>query len=353
MYVYVSIRTMPPLTTTTQPARPWRFKILALVGVLVLLALGAFWYGAGGKDSLLGMPQTGGLLLTLQDKDTKNFTMREYSFATGALEPLFANNQNNLTGAFSADGTQVAYMSRQTNDQAYQLYVMNTATKALTQVTNDANRIKREPVWSRSGAYIAYVVQPAGLQGADLSNPDRWQTFLVDRVGKTLGVVGGLHPFFSPDDKTLFVLRANGIYAFPVEQFTANDAGVPDALDGTLVVPTITNPDLPASRSAKVVVSPDHAKLAWLVPKEHFVRVFTVENWSPLTLVKDADIHTIAYGGAFSPDNQFLALQQAQLVGGELANAKIAVYKLSDLRMNEVLDLSSYNPGFIWLGGWR
>jgi len=350
MNVYVLY--MPPQDTTSKPAQTRLFKIAVLTATLLVLGLGAFWYKTN-EHRAIGVPKTGGLLLTLQDKDTKQFTLYEYSFATGALEPFFTNTQSNLTGAFSADYRHLAYMSRQKNNTPYQLYVMNTATAELTQVTNDANTIKREPSWSRTGAYLAYAVQPAGLQGADLSNPDRWQTFLVDRAGKTLGVVGGLHPFFSPDDKTLFVLRANGIYAFPVEQFTANDAGVPDALDGTLVVPTITSPDLPASRSAKVVVSPDQAKLVWLVPKQELVRVFTVVEWSPLTLVKDADIQTIAYGAAFSPDNQFLALQQAQLVSGELANAKIAVYKLSDLRMNEVLDLSSYNPGFIWLGGWR
>lgn len=343
---------MPPQNTASTSAQTWVFKVIILTAALLVLGLGAFWYNTSEKNALLGMPQVGGLLLTLQDKDTKNFNIYEYSFETGALEPFFTNNHSNLTAALSADYGHVAYMSRQTNEQAYQLYVMNTATQTLTQVTNDANNIKREPAWSRSGAYLAYAVQPAGLQGAELSYPDNWQTFVVDREGKTLGVVGGLHPFFSPDDKTLFVVRANGIYAFPMEQFSVGD-GMPAALDGALVVPTITDSELPASRSTKVVVSPDQAKLAWLVPKEGFVRVFSVKEWSPLTLAKDDDIQAIAYNAAFSPDSKFLALQQAQMVGGELTNAKIAIYKLSNLRTTDVLDLRSYNPSFVWLGGWR
>lgn len=330
-------------------------------GVLIILSAIGLWYlysrglFSGVNAVIDGQPLVGELFLTLQDTTNKTPDVYSYVFGVGELKPFFGTNRNNMTAAFSADYKKIAYMSRQKDERAYQLYVLDADRSKLKQITNDANRIKREPVWSHNGAYIAYAVQPGGVSGAKLSTPDSWQIFITTAAGKTLGVVSGTNPFFSPNDEVLFVLRADGIYAIDMPQFTqSKNAAVVTAPQAKLVVPTIADPKLPASRSMRLSVSPDGKRLAWSVPKEGFVRVATITQWEPLTIQKDKDIKTTAYYSVFSPDSQFLALQQADAASdGKLSKARIVVYKLSNFHSAKVLDLSAYDPSFMWLTAWR
>jgi hypothetical protein len=330
-------------------------------GIFIILFAVGFWYlytrGIFNEVRAVidGQPLAGELFITLQDTANKTPDVYSYMLGAGELKSFFGTNRNNMTAAFSADYKKIAYMSRQKGERAYQLYVLDADRSQLQQITNDANRIKREPVWSHNGAYIAYAVQPEGVTGADLSTPNSWQIFITTAAGKTLGVVSGTNPFFSPNDEVLFVLRADGIYAIDMPQFTqaANAAAVTSS-QARLVVPSIADPKLPVSRSMKIAVSPDGRRLAWSVPKEGFVRIATVTQWEPLTIEKDKDLKVTAYYSVFSPDSQFVALQQADAASdGKLSNARVVAYKLSNFHSAKVLDLSAYDPSFMWLTAWR
>lgn len=331
------------------------FIILFVLGTWYLYSRGIF---SGTRAVIDGQPLVGELFVTLQDTTNKTPDVYSYVLGLGELKPFFGTNRNNMTAVFSADYKRIAYMSRQKGEKAYQLYTLGADRTNLKQVTNDANPIKREPVWSHSGAYIAYAVQPGGLTGANLSSPNNWQVFITSTEGKTLGVVSGTNPFFSPNDEVLFVLRAEGIYALDMAQFTQPKAttgaqGIVSP-EARLVVPTIADPKLPASRSMKISVSPDGRRLAWSVPKEGFVRIATIIQWEPLAIEKDKDIRATAYYSVFSPDSQFVALQQADVASdGKLSNARVVAYKLSNFHSAKVLDLSAYDPSFMWLTAWR
>jgi len=298
------------------------FIILFILGSWYLYSRGIF---IGTRAVIDEQALTGESFLTLQDTTNKTPDVYSYIFGVGELKPFFGTNRNNMTAVFSADYKRIAYMSRQKGEKAYQLYTLGADRTNLKQVTNDANPIKREPVWSHSGAYIAYAVQPGGLTGANLSSPNNWQVFIISTEGKTLGVVSGTNPFFSPNDEVLFVLRAEGIYALDMAQFIQPKTTSVQTImspEARLVVPTIADPKLPASRSMKLSVSPDGRRLAWSVPKEGFVRIATITQWEPLVIEKDKDIKTTAYYSVFSPDSQFVALQQADAVSdGKLSNA--------------------------------
>lgn len=333
--------------------------LLVLVVVVVLWASFRSFHGTSTKGTYLdGVPLTGSLYLTLRDPSSSNLKLNVYTFnlSTQKLAPLFINDKLNITPDISPDGTQVAFMSRWSTELAYQLFVVNTASMNVEQITQDANNFKQDPIWSRDGTRVAYVVQGTGKNlNSDL--PNSWFVFVADIAQHTQQVVSaGVDPFFSPDGKTLFVLQNDGIHAVDLSKLhTSTKPGQSQLSTSTLVVPTITGTTTPASQTMKIALSHDATHLVWTAPRHGLVRVFKITSWAPLALVAEKDLPANTYYAVFSPDSQYLALEEVDLEDASTkpTNARVVVYHLGDYNSTSVTSLSAYSAPYIRLTAWQ
>jgi Tol biopolymer transport system component len=337
------------------------FVVLAVLIVVALVVLVELHSNRKGSY-IDGAPVTGTLYLTLESPADANsngntyLNTFTYNLASNKLAPYFTDSNRNITAVLSPDGTQLAYFSRANTDPIFELFVKNIATGRTQQLTLDANKFKREPTWSHDGSLIAYSVESQATSSNPLV-PNAWGVFLVNPSG-TLGneyFAGvGIDPFFSPDGKTLYSLQNDGIHATDLTQLISAQQGKKVLPASTLAVPSITGTTTRASQTMKISVSPDGTHLAWSVPMQGYTDIFKVTSWSPLALTLEKNLPIAAFYSVFSPDSQYVALEQVDVNAQNIpSNPGIVIYHLGDYTYQKVLDLSQYSPTYLWLSSWQ
>ena len=350
--------------------------IIGALGCVLLGALasvGLYYVSQQHKGVQLGQTKlVGTLYLTLNPvAHPSDINIHTFNLANRTLAPLLANGRINITPGLSASGNKLVYMSRGKNENAFQIYGMTTDKQAFFQMTEDANQFKREPVWSSDDMHVAYSVQTASAASASsLQLPNSWLVFITN-LAKEAKLAGlGANPFFSPDGKVLYALQNDGIHGvsvaslYPAPTKSKTATATQSATFGPLLVPTIagtvaTNEQQATStagalKNMKISVSPDGKRLAWSVPTRGFVRIFAVTSWAPLTLAPEKDLPVTALFSTFSPNSQYLALEQVVLdANKQFVNPKIVIYSSVDWEKVEALDLSAYTTKYLWLSAWR
>ena len=328
---------------------------LLIIGIIcfVIFAASFFVYRIQNKGIELGGNKlVGSLYLTLSPlSNSSKLDIYTFDLSNKSLSPLLSNKRDNITPALTVGGDTVAYASKGGEEAAFQIYSMSLQSKYSSPLTQDANPHKSEPTWSSDNIHVAYSVQSLSTS-TNLLFPSNWLVFVTDneKNAKLAGV--GSNPFFSPDGQTLFVLQNDGIHSMSVASLY-NTKSKQQAGFSKLLVSSITGAGR-ALKSMKISVAPDGKRLAWSVPTEGYVRIFGVNSWAPLTLVPEKDIPVTALGAAFSPDSQYLALEQVTTaVDAKFTNPKIVIYSLKDYASVTALDLSAYSTKSLWLSAWR
>jgi WD40 repeat protein len=298
---------------------------------------------------------TGNIFLTLQSPSTGTLDIYAYNVTSGALATMLSNGGHNMTAAFSHDGKMVAF-SHRGGPSLWQIYIANADGSGSRQITTDSNRFKREPVWSYDGRQLAYSVEQENPNLNPLA-PNSWEVYLSDLTNAPVFLGLGIDSFFSPDGRTLYVLQNDGLHAINLTKVSmaGNTAGVPLPFPSQLVESTLVmGSSTMASQTMKISVSPDGTHLAWSAPTLGLVRIYKITSWAPFIIEPEKDLQVTAYYSAFSPDSQYLALQEVDLdVNGLPTNARVVTYHLGDYQPVTKLDLSQYPVSYVFLTAWQ
>ncbi len=128
--------------------------------------------------------------------------------ASGTLTNLTNNAVDDITPTLSPDGKRIAFARDTDGDGAFQIFVLDLATRATRQLTASNSIFALYPAWSPDSSRIAY------MQGSLLNpstNPFKIFTLAVNQTGtrtaapiqQTFGTSLDITPAWSPDSSQL------------------------------------------------------------------------------------------------------------------------------------------------------
>ena len=318
---------------------------------LCLLAAGAFLYllpviwSPAVEQSPPENPLLGKLYLTLVPK-SGDTPLNLYSFDLQAdsLEQLPLPGEE-VSGSISPDGRWLAY-ARYDGAGVMQIFIADMNSWKSMQVTNDAIKYKRNPVWSPDGKEIAYIAKEVSAPHShdhtpEEERPELWQIFVIDLAGNERFITTGTSPLFSPDGNALLVLKNDGIGFQSLRNLTD---------EGTLVW-RMARPNTTLSHM-KLVLSHDKRTLTW--SNHHFNELLFFDvTWNPVVLKLSKKIETQATWAAFSPDDTLIAVEGGDNENDLIVRSRVDVYALDGSFGKTVLDLEPYDMDYLWLTEWR
>lgn len=330
-----------------------KFRIFSLLFLVAIVIVGYVAYSQGYFGA---MTSKMGVSSEFNPKGTLYFSLIPidrteksgiYSFVIGDRDVKKVLVDDSLNASPSLVGQNTIVFSRkEPGSEYFQIFTMNENGTSLQKITDSQRLYKREPIVSHDGTKIAYVAQVID-EGLDSTFPRAWRVVVTDMSGKEEYVTRGVNPIFSPDDTKLLVLKEDGLYLFDLKKNVSADPS--EGKVGTLVLPSLGGSN---SQTMKLTLSPDDLSLLWSNPKGGKVGLYSI-TWEPfaLTIRRTFDVH--AFWSAFSPDNQYVALEEVDL-GTEVRNPRVVVYSLTSGESKQVLNLSAYSPTYLWMSGsWK
>jgi TolB protein len=203
---------------------------------------------------------TSGGEIAFESNRTGNWDIYLLDLQTGIMRSLTGSPADDLTPAWSPDGSQIAFVSDRDNDLRTELYVMNADGTNLRQLTN-GERIDRDPFWTDARSLV-YMHGWKQIYMMDVETGDeRW-----------LGT--GFTPRLSPDGKSLlYYIEAGGSYSSHVYTIDLIDHHVTDLTAGT-------------SHNWGGIWSPDGNAIAFMSNRGGKPNIFTVRpDGSSLTAI--------------------------------------------------------------------
>lgn len=251
----------------------------------------------------------------------------------------------NISPSVSKDGKTLVFARKKMNDPALQIFTSDISGKNIHQITNTPDKYKREPVFSPSGEFIAYISHntKSSDKDPDPGIPESWSTYLTDIKGNAIRVADGVNPIFSPDGKKLLVLQNDGLHAFDISTWTT-----PKHLG--LVLGTVGGG---ASAMMKIGVSADGKMIAWPSVSKNNVVVSRINSWDNFSISPLLVIETKAYWSVFSPDGKYLAMLEWRKDDTGKEYPIIMGYDLSNGKSEKIVTLTSDDKSYLWFGAWK
>jgi Tol biopolymer transport system component len=330
-----------------------KFRLLSFLLLVGLVLVGYFVYSQGYVGTLQkqnldfgskfdpqgtlyfslipidGTAKSGIYSFTMGDKDVKRVLVDDALNASPSLTP----------------GGKLVFSRKESGEEYFQIFSMEPNGADLKKITSSQRLYKREPVVSHDGTKIAFVAQVVD-EGLNPTLPRAWRLLVTDLQGKEEYVTRGVNPIFSPDNTKLLVLREKGLYIFDLKKNASNTPD--DGKFGVLVLPSVGESNL---QMMKFSVSSDNSKLLWSDPKSGKVGLYSL-TWEPFKLTLLRTFNTYAFWSAFSPDGQYIALEEVDW-GVEAKNPRVVIYSLQTEESKEVLDLSAYSTAYLWMSSWK
>ncbi len=302
---------------------------------IVVVILGA-WYIFSSMRGPASAPFPGTLYLTLPDASTNKPSIHTLVASTPTPTRFFTPEWTATHGvALTPDGLTMAYVGEYGENQIPQIFFTKTDRTAMGQISRDANRVKKNLVWNAQGTRLAYAARAEASSEDTLSS---YRVFVTALTGSTTSLTGGVPQFFSPDGTSLFVMQKGGLRAIPSTTGTPLSS-VPNA---RISASTQLSP------ATKVVLSPDHRRLAWTLPEQGIVQIFAITSWTPLTLALEKEISVKAIEPVFSSDGTSLALLDIAR-----STTRLMVYDLSTYTSRQVFNMGKYTRDALELSVWR
>jgi TolB protein len=212
-----------------------------------------------------------------------------FAYSPGALPLTRLTNQpwDDITPAFSPDGSKVAYSSRQNG--YWDLYLLDLASGQTTRLTDNA-AYDAHPTWSPDGQWLAYESYTDNFDIYILSVADPSQA----PIQLTANAGSNTAPDWSGGSgrKVAFVSTRTGEADIWVADLDIVDNRFTDASQS------------PQTNDAHPVWSPDGSRLAWAANANGVTSLYMLDLGQPGTPPR------LAGGGSwpvFSPDGQVLA----------------------------------------------
>lgn len=197
------------------------------------------------------------------------------------------------------------------------------------------------PVFSPDGQKIAFLLQRFV---SDIW-AESWTSYVIDLEGNILTSLPGSMPLFSPDGKSLLLVRNPGIYKINLETNESERVIEFRDKDGNLVLNKFF---------IKASLSPDGKKLAISDFSQPAFYVFEIESWEPFKHKLLAQMNLIAAWSAFSPDGKYLAIQEADEVTPEgMTNPRLSIFETCTFEKLFSFDLKGYLSSDMWVSDWR
>lgn len=256
------------------------------------------------------------------------------------------------TSKISPDGTKMAVSAMSNSDDEVtsdiELFIRNLATGESEEVrTLEGLYEKRNPSWSADGTQVAFAARRTN--DADVLTPESWSVYVYKVGSDTYAkpITEGANPVFLPDG-TLAVLKHDGIYHVNP---TTGESTRTSLLDGTSQINT------------KFDVSRDGTKVALALPANSEVFVVPVSSWSPFQMGEEViRIPTPAFWPAFSPGGEYLALQVVdwmETASGTSSTTiptptdqRLMVFSLREKTWGSSLDLRGYIQDQLFITDW-
>jgi len=307
---------------------------LVVPACLVVVILGT-WYLFSMRGPAPA-PFPGTLYLTLPDKVTNKPSTHTLTAATLTPTRFFTPEWTSTHGAaLTPDGLTMAYVGEYGENQIPQIFFTKTDRTAMGQISRDANRVKKNLVWNAQGTRLAYAARAEASSEDTLSS---YRVFVTTLTGSTTSLTGGVPQFFSPDGTSLFVMQKGGLRTVP------STTGTPPSSVPNARISSSTQ----LSPATKVVLSPDHRRLAWTLPEQGIVQIFAVTSWTPFTLALEKEISVKALEPVFSSDGTSLALLDIAR-----STTRLMVYDLSTYASHQVFNMGTYTRDALGLSAWR
>jgi Tol biopolymer transport system component len=326
--------------------------LLVIVGILVF---GAWFLGINQeeveKEAIFTTEELDGRIYLSLVPNQEGFFQRiyYYDFQTEELhrfEGEFNSDQSPIThmitSVFSPNRDKIAFVGSRFDDQiANQVYLVNPDGSDVEPITNSAS-VKRNPDWSPDGNRLVFEVVPEGV-GPDTILPEEWKIYLTDLEGNEVFVTNGLFPKFSPDGTKLLILKNDGLNLYDLQDPTFSSR--------ELLVPISEGF---SSGVMKLGLSNDRQMFAWTFPNERNVYVYRIHSWGleeePPSAALVTTLTSRAFWPVFSPDNQYLALEEIET---SFERPALVVYKIATGERIKLYDLSNFYQESMWLNEWR
>jgi len=270
-----------------------------------------------------------------------------FSSETSELEE-FLNPDDNFTGPVkvSPDNGKLAFVSED-NDRMMQVFIKDLSSGSVDQITRGNILAKQVSDWSPDGNQVAFVgitvLESLGELKMSLFYPEAWDIYISDLEGNLQFITNGSSPFFSPDGKYLLCLKNSGFHLVDIETRQSVQA-MPES-EGT------------AGRSMKLDLSNDRTMLALSNADGNGLFVYKIGSWRPFSLESGKSVHTTGFWPVFSPDNQYLAFEEVDVVDigegeHEFVNPRLVFYDLESFEKQEAIDLNQYSQESMWISDW-
>jgi len=303
------------------------------ISMLACIASAAPTYAAPAASTAVQ-----GIILR-SDKDG-NSELYSIDPATHASVRLTNNLAEDMDGSWSPDGGFVVFSSNRGDGRHFQLYTLNYATKAVTQLTTVPNANFVTPVWSPDGSTIAFVSQydsdaTSGIStmhsdGTGIKEVTRSKTFQLQ------------YPAWSPDGSNLLTIGFGG-------------GSAPDVYRLTLTTGKL---QLLAHNGFPAVYSPDGTQIAFSRRDTNFVQqvvLMKADGTQQQQMTHDPQVSR--WVADWSPDGKQLLLNE--LVGNP-ANDNVQDIGVRTLSLESSVETNIATnatlPGFTYFsseGSWR
>jgi hypothetical protein len=285
------------------------------------------------------------LNLTKSGEGTKLFT---YDFDSSSINEFQIPY---LTPSASTDEGYIigsAY-SKEGDDLIPSIFLVdNSAQEILLYASSTAHSLFRNPkIYTDGQTYTFEVAAEDAFTGNDINlyTPSAWSIYLGQgRESNPLLIARGVFAHFSPDGTSMLYLTDDGLHQYNI-----------GTQEDTLVWPII---DGNALTNLMVTVSKNGDRIAITNPLASEVTVASIQSWSPFTITDVRNFRIQAFWPVFSPDGNYLALEQVDWdrdvnhIDTVAGNARLTIINLYDGTMNTVHDLSDFEQTALFMTEW-
>lgn len=339
-----------PLEENKSFLKKWgRWLVIAGLLLAVLLMF-LFWFRffydtAGNFKSLSGT-----LHLTLQktpDKQNYLTGLYTYSLERNNLD-IFLNDgmHINTTADVSRDGEDIVFaeVSLQSiadgQPPSAQVTTLDLTTRERNTVTSSQEpAIKQLPQWSPDKSQIVFMAKASDVTREGAITPAGvWGVYVTDMQGNERLVASGTHPHWLPDGERIVALDTDGVYVHNLERG-----------ESTRVIPIQNGL---AYSNMKMDLSDDGSLLAISNVQRGEITIFRMHSWEEPEYELITEYETHAFWPTFSPDGTYLAVQEVDLLEGELINPRLVVYHIESGKKEVLRYLNEYVQTSMFISDW-
>ncbi len=331
-------------------------NIYILIGFITVLLIGGIFYlirsnfsdivNSPDISENLNVPK-GKIFLSLKPLASSSvINIYEFDLSSKKLikfltdDNIFSDD-NDIALRFSIDTKKIVFISDR-NGSGGQIFLANADGRHLKQITTNKNSlIKQTPVLSPDKNYIAFVAyQNKGL----LPLPEERKIYISDLNGNERFITNGVNPIFSPDGKSLLVLKNSGIYIVDLQ--SNKEIVVAPLEKGKGKGFALVNMQFSISLKGDM--------LAWTNIQKKQIYVSKIASWKPLKYDFTKIFDIAGFWPVFSPDGNYLALEEVDWTPPNPTNPRLVIYDIKNGFVKQlVYNLNGHDQLSMWITDWR